>query len=191
MAKKTLRDLVDEVRALLPPGCSLTISADGVALRPAADASPQEDDIDLGPPPTEEPPADEPEDTGDEGEEDVWKEKDRCQVEIEGNYYPGTIKEVNGDEEKVFIVFDDGDEGWYSIEEVETLGDVDEGADTGEFGLEALGLPKKTQEKLEAEGYATVKEVEDAIADGTLEELKSIPKAALETIKKAVKNFSK
>lgn len=197
--KKTLADLVKEVQALLPKGCSLIIGPDRVLSLgggvPSGEETEPEDDIDLGPEPTEEPPeepAEEPEDEGeDEDGDDVWKEGERCQVEIDGDYYPGTVKEVNVDEEQVFIVFDDGDEGWYGIDDVEILGDEeDEGGDASTFGLEALGLAKKVHEKLEAEGYATVQEVSDALADGTLEELKSIPKAALESIKKAVKNFN-
>ncbi len=53
-----------------------------------------------------------------------------------------------------------------------------------------MGLPKKTQEKLEAQGYATVKEVEEALADGTLAELKEIPAAALKAVEKGLKNFT-
>jgi len=200
MAKKakTLADLVAEVQEMLPPGCSLIIGPDRVLSLgggPAPVKGDEDDDIDLGPEPD---PSDEAadetaeagdEDGGDDG--DVWKDGDRCQVKIEGDYYPGTVKDVNIDDEKVFIAFDDGDEGWYSIEEVETLGDEDDDSeDAGTFGLEALGLAKKVQEKLEAEGYATVQEVADALADGTLEELKSIPKAALASIKKSVQNFN-
>ncbi len=84
------------------------------------------------------------------------------------------------------MIFDDGDKDWYSIEEVETL---EENEPSGEFGLEALGLGAKIQEKLEGEGYSTVAELKEALEDGTLDDLKDIPAAALKRIKEAVESF--
>jgi|GEM_PF-1743327 len=215
MAKLSLNDLVSRIRELIPEGCSLVIDHSRVLTvgtpkeeppkkeEPPAKEDP--DDIDLGEPPpeegadgagdsgTEEAAPEEPEaEEGAEEEGDFWKPEERCQVEIDGNKYPGTVKEVNDETEKVFVVFDDGDEAWYAADALETLEPEETGGDDdkGSFGLEALGLPAKIHEKLEAEGYATVGEVQEALDDGTLEELKSIPKAALSSIKKSVKSFA-
>lgn len=63
------------------------------------------------------------EDGGDDsgGDDDSWKVGDKCQVSIENEWYPGTVKKIDLKEEKLHIHFDDGDKDWYPIDEVETL----------------------------------------------------------------------
>jgi hypothetical protein len=51
----------------------------------------------------------------------TWTEDERCQVNIDGTWYPGTVKKIDLNKEKMLIHFDDGDKDWYSTDEVETL----------------------------------------------------------------------
>ncbi len=101
MAKKRIEELMEELQKLLPPGCSVTVSNPVPA---SGSAVVSEDDIDLGGPaePEEEPEGEEPEgeDEGEEEEEeepedDNWKKGDRCQVKIDGEYYPGKVDKID------------------------------------------------------------------------------------------------
>ena len=72
----------------------------------SADAEPDSSDDDAG-----------------SGDDESWKVGDRCQVRIDDSWYPGAVKKIDLDGEKMHILFDDGDKDWYPLDEVETLPD--------------------------------------------------------------------
>jgi len=94
----------------------------------------------------------EPEDTKTEDaepEDEDWKKDDRCQVDIEGEMWPGVIKSIKDDKAK--IKFDDGDEDTYPLDDLIEIKD------------ESTGKTKDKDSGDEAPGKITLNFDEDGI----------------------------